>query len=401
VKEHWCGLDWADRSHAVCVVDEAGGIRARFEIENAAKTFSGLVRRLVKLQVAGVAIERPDGPLVEALMGAGLTVYVVAPAMLKAVRSRYGASGAKSDPGDAFCLADFLRTDRRRLRAVVPDAPATKGLRAVTRTRKDLVDARTALTNQLLAQLQLCFPGAIALFEDLHSPVALAFLRRYPTAARAARLTEARLGGFLRRVHYPGGTQASELLRRIREAPAPALQAEEDEARAACVLALVEAIASCAGQAKQLERRIVQRLGAHPDAGIFTSLPRAGHGVRAASLVAEIGDVRQRFPEAESLMALAGASPVTRASGKHRSVGFRWACDKKLRQAVVDFADASRHGSPWAADVYRRAVDRGCSHSHAVRILARAWLRVIWRCWQDRTPYDVTKHRGAVMLVAA
>jgi len=324
VKEHWCGLDWADRSHAVCVVDETGGIRARFEVDNAAKSFSGLVRRLVKLQVAGVAIERPDGPMVEALMEAGLTVYVVAPAMLKAVRSRYGASGAKSDPGDAFCLADFLRTDRHRLRAVVPDAPATKGLRAVTRTRKDLVDARIALTNQLLAQLQLCFPGAIGLFEDLHSPIALAFLRRYPTAARAARLTEARLGAFLKRVHYPGGTQASELLRRIREAPAPALQAEEDQARAVCVTSLLEAIASCAGQAKQLERGVVHRLEAHPDAGIFTSLPRAGRGVRAASLLSEIGDVRQRFPEAESLMALAGASPVTRASGKHRSVGFRW-----------------------------------------------------------------------------
>ena len=111
--------------------------------------------------------------------------------------------------------------------------------------------------------------------------------------------------------------------------------------------------------------------------------------------------MRERFPDAESLIALAGAAPVTRASGKHRSVNFRWACDKKLRQAVVDFADDSRHASPWAADIYGRAVDRGCTHPHAVRILARAWLRVIWRCWQDRAPYDVTKHRGAVMLQAA
>ena len=401
MEQHWCGLDWADRSHAVCVIDEGGGIRAQFEIDNTAKTFSGLIKRLVKLGVGGVAIERPDGPLVESLMEAGLTVYVVPPAMLKAVRSRYGASGAKSDPGDAFCLADLLRTDHHRLKPLVPDLPATKGLRAVTRTRKDLVDARTALTNQLLAQLQLCFLGAIGLFKDLHSPVALAFLGRYPTSARAARLTEAKLGAFLKRVHYPGGTPVSELVRRIREAPVPGLQAEEDLARAACVLALVEAIASCVRQVKELERGVVQRLGAHPDAGIFSTLPRAGHGVRAASLLAEIGDVRERFPDPESLMALAGASPVTRASGKHRSVGFRWACDKKLRGAVVDFADDSRHASPWAADVYKRAIDRGCSHSHAVRILARAWLRVIWRCWQDRTPYDVTKHRGAVMLLAA
>jgi len=401
VKELWCGLDWATRTHAVCVVDEDGQIRARFEVPNTGKSFAGLIKRLSKLKVTGVGIERVDGPLVEAMLEAGLAVHVIAPSMLKAVRTRYGAAGAKSDPGDAFVLADLLRTDHHRLAPLVPDGPATKALRALTRTRKDLVQARVALTNQLEAQLHVCFPGAVGLFADLHSAVAAAFLRRYPTASRAARLTEARLAGFLRRISYCGRTPVAELLRRITEAPAATLGAEEDEARAACVLALVDAIQTCQGRARELEAEVVERLEVHADASIFTSLPRAGRGVRAASLLAEIGDVRERFPDAESLIALAGAAPVTRASGKHRSVNFRWACDKKLRQAVVDFADDSRHASPWAADIYGRAVDRGCTHPHAVRILARAWLRVIWRCWQDRAPYDVTKHRGAVMLQAA
>lgn len=401
MKDHWCGLDWATRTHAVCVVDQTGEIRARFEVPNSGKTFVGLVKRLCKLKVQGVAIERPDGPLVEAMLEAGLPVYVIAPSMLKAVRARYGAAGAKSDPGDAFVLADVLRTDHHRLAALVPDTSATKGLRALTRTRKDLVEARVALANQLEAQLHVCFPGAVGLFADLHSPVAAAFLRRYPTASRAARLTEARLAAFLRRIAYSGRTPVAELLRRIREAPQATLRAEEDESRAACVLALVDAIQTCQSRARELEAEVVERLEVHADAAIFTSLPRAGRGVRAASLLAEIGDARERFPDAESLITLAGTAPVTRASGKHRSVNFRWACDKKLRQAVVDFADDSRHASPWAADIYRRAVARGCTHPHAVRILARAWLRVIWRCWQDRAPYEVTKHRGAVMLVAA
>lgn len=401
MKELWCGLDWALHAHAVCVVEDTGRVRARFEVPNTGKTFAGLIKRLVKLKIAGVGIERPDGPLVEAMLEAGLQVYVIAPAMLKAVRARYGAAGAKSDPGDAFVLADLLRTDHHRLSPLVPDGPATKGLRALTRTRKDLVEARVALTNQLEAQLHVCFPGAVGLFADLHSQVAAAFLRRYPTALRAARLTEARLAAFLRRIAYCGRTPTAELLRRLREAPAATLAVEEDEARAACVLALVEAIETCQGRARELEAEVVERLEVHADAETFTSLPRAGRGVRAASLLAEIGDARERFPDAESLISLAGAAPVTRASGKHRSVNFRWACDKKLRQAVVDFADDSRHASPWAADIYRRAVQRGCTHPHAVRILARAWLRVIWRCWQDRARYDVTKHRGAVMLVAA
>jgi len=401
MKESWCGLDWASRSHAVCVVEETGRVRARFEVSNTGKSFAGLIKRLRKLKVTGIGIERPDGPLVEAMLEAGLVVYVIAPSMLKAVRARFGAAGAKSDPGDAFVLADLLRTDHHRLAPLVPDGSATKGLRALTRTRKDLVEARVALTNQLEAQLHVCFPGAVGLFADLHSAVAAAFLRRYPTASRAAKLTEARLAGFLRRIAYSGRTPVPELLRRIREAPAATLGAEEDEARATCVLALIDAIETCQSRAKELEADVVERLEVHADAQIFTSLPRAGRGVRAASLLAEIGDVRDRFPDAESLISLAGAAPVTRASGKHRSVTFRWVCDKKLRQAVVDFADDSRRASPWAADIYQRAVDRGCTHPHAVRILARAWLRVIWRCWQDHTPYDVAKHRGAVMLVAA
>lgn len=401
MKELWCGLDWALHTHAVCVVEDTGRVRARFEVPNTGKSFTGLIKRLCKLKVTGVGIERPDGPLVEAMLEAGLAVYVIAPAMLKAIRARYGAAGAKSDPGDAFVLADLLRTDHHRLVPVVPDGPATKGLRALTRTRKELVEARVALTNQLEAQLHLCFPGAVGLFADLHSQVAAAFLRRYPTAARAAKLTEARLAAFLRRIGYCGRTPVAELLRRIREAPQAALGPEEDEARAVCVLALVDAIQVSQSRARELEAEVVERLEVHADAAIFTSLPRAGRGVRAASLLAEIGDVRERFPHAESLIALAGAAPVTRASGKHRSVSFRWACDKKLRQAVVDFADDSRRASPWAADIYRRALERGCTHPHAVRILARAWLRVIWRCWQDRTPYDATKHRGAVMLLAA
>jgi transposase len=401
VKQHWCGLDWASRTHAVCVVDDVGGIRARFEVPNTGKSFAGLVKRLAKLQVAGVAIERPDGPLVEALLDAGLVVFMVPPSMLKAVRARYGAAGAKSDPGDSFVLADLLRTDHHRLAPLTQDSAATKGLRALTRTRKDLVEARVALANQLGAQLGVCFPGAIGLFEDLHSAVAAAFLGRYPTAARAASLTEARLAAFLRRIHYCGRTPVVELLRRIREAPPASLDAEEDGGRAACVLALVEAIRACEGRARELEAEIVERLEVHPDAQVFTSLPRAGHGVRAASLLAEIGDARQRFPDAESLMALAGAAPVTRASGKHRVVAFRWACDKKLRAAVIDFADDSRRASPWASAIYKRSIAKGHTHPHAVRILARAWLRVIWRCWQDGVAYDVTKHRGAVVPVAA
>ncbi|HVD13035.1 MAG TPA: IS110 family transposase [Actinomycetota bacterium] len=396
----FAGIDWATKTNAVCVVDAHGSIRARFEVPNTGKTFAGLVRRLAKLTVAGVAIERPDGPLVAALLDAGLRVVVITPRTVTALRSRYAAAGAKSDPGDAYVLADALRTDGHRLHPLVCDSDPTTVLRALTRTRKDLVKARVSLVNQLAAQLERCFPGALGLFARLDSAVAVAFLRRYPTAAAAQRLGHAELAAFLRRIGYCGRTPVAILLGRIQAAPAAGISPAEAAGRAVCVTALIDAIQVLAGQERELAAEITERLAVHADQQVFTSLPKAGHGLRAARLLAEIGDVRARFPDEEALAALAGVAPVTRASGNRRSVGFRWACDKQLRDALIDFADDSRNASAWAAHVYAHAMARTRRHPHAVRILARAWVRVIWRIWQDHTNYDPAKHQGAVRLLA-
>jgi len=221
VKQLYAGIDWASRTHAVGVVDDHGGIRARFEVPNTGKGFGGLIRRLTKLQVAGVAIERPDGPLVEAMLDAGLRVVVITPRQVKALRSRYRATGAKSDTADALLLADVLRTDGHRLQPLIPDSDATIVLRALGRTRKDLQKARVALCNQLTAQLERCFPGAVGLFADLHSATAIVFLRRYPTSQAAATLTQATLTAFLRRIHYSGRTPVAVLLAGSRPHPWP------------------------------------------------------------------------------------------------------------------------------------------------------------------------------------
>jgi transposase len=142
---------------------------------------------------------------------------------------------------------------------------------------------------------------------------------------------------------------------------------------------------------------VVAHLGEHPDAEIFTSLPRSGR-INAAQVLAEWGDCRPAYADAEAVACLAGATPVTKQSGKHTAVSFRWACNKRFRQAICTFADNSRHASPWAAKVYADALARGHDHPHAVRVLARAWIRVIWRCWIDQTPYDPAKHGAAHKL---
>jgi transposase len=176
-------------------------------------------------------------------------------------------------------------------------------------------------------------------------------------------------------------------------AAAPGLSGAEGEARGQITLAFVAMLRALNEQIAAMDAGIGRLFAAHPDRHIFASLPRSGT-IRAASLLAEIGDCRQRFPTDDALAALAGACPSTRQSGKRSQAVFRWSCSKKLRAAVMDLANGSRMADPWAAAIYQAAIDRGCRHPHAIRILARAWLRIIWRCWQDGTAFDPALHRG-------
>lgn len=388
------GLDWAAEEHAVCIVDAQGAVRESFTAAHDAKGLAELVARLRRYEELRLAIERPDGLLVDTLVDAGIPVVPIHPNKLKAARARYSSSGAKSDPGDAYVLADLLRTDGHRFPELAPLSEATRALRALVRSRDDLVKSKVALVNQLAAQLAVFWPGAAAIFYRLDSDIALAFLERYPTPEAAAHLGEGRLAAFLKRNAYSGRRPASELLARLQEAPRGLVGGIESEARGACVKALVRALKVLLPQISQLEGAIAVALGEHPDGAVFRSFPRAGE-VNAAQLLAEIGDVRERFPSDDVLAMEAGVAPVTKRSGKAKSVGFRWACNKRLRRAVTTWADNTRRASSWARDLYDRARARGADHPHATRILARAWLRVLWRCWQDRTTYDDVRHLAA------
>lgn len=391
------GVDWATDAHAIAVVDEVGGLVDEFEVEHSAAGLSELCRRLTRHEVGRVAIERPDGPVVDALLAGGFDVVVVSSRSVKALRERYGTAGNKSDRSDAYLLADCLRTDGHRWRSLEPDSPATVTLRSHVRARKDLVETRVAIANQLRAHLRVVFPGAVGLFADIDSPISLRFLERFPSAARARWLSEKRLGSWLRANGYCGRKTPDELYRRLVEAPAGAL-GDDGDIRGAVVLAFVEVLKTLRAQIDELTTRMAEQLDAHPDAVIFTSLPRAG-AVRAATLLAEIGDCRARFPDAESLACLAGVAPSTRSSGRHRAVTFRWSSDKKLRDALCDFAGDSWRGNPWAEARYRE-LRKTKTHPHAERILARTWAQIIWRCWQDRQPYEPARH-GALQRVLA
>lgn len=386
------GVDWAKDNHAICVVDADGEPIERFTVAHTKTGLARLVSVLQRHQVSGVGIERPDGPVVDALLAAGVTVYVIAPAQIKALRQRYGSAGNKDDRFDAYVLADTVRTDRRRLTPLRRDTDPTTGLRQLCRARKDLIAHRIAVANQLRAHLSIALPAAVDLFTDIDSPISRKFLARFPTQDQVDWLTAKRLATWLRANHYSGRTDPDVLHQRITEAPYGAT-GEHGQTLAVIAHAYLATLATLMDQIRALTDHITAALDTHPDKKIFTSLPRAGT-VRAARLLAEIGDARGRFPTATALACLAGVAPSTRQSGSVEVVSFRWAVDKQLRDAVCDFAGDSRNANPWAADLYAKARARGHDHPHAVRILGRAWIDIIWKCWTTNKPYDPTQHRA-------
>lgn len=395
---YYVGIDWASDKHDICVLDAAGQIRAAFSVAHSAQGLAELVRRLTRFAAPAfppIAIERPSGLLIDTLVEAGFPIVPIHPNALKATRPRYHAAPGKSDPGDAYILGDVLRTDGHRFRALRAPSDATRALRAAVRTRDDLVSTRVQLANQLRSVLESFWAGAAAIFADIDSPIALDFLDAYPTPDCAARLGPQRLERFLKRAAYCGRRSAAELLARLRAAPPGHAEPLERETKGQLVRALVAVLRPIVEQARQLEGLIAGHLTQHPDGPLLQSFPRTGT-VNAAQLLAELGDDRLRFPTAEQLAAEAGVAPVTHSSGKHRGVACRFACNKRLRQALTTWADNSRHAHPWAHAVYVAARARGCDHPHAIRVLARAWVRVLWRCWQDRSLYDPAKHGRAL-----
>jgi transposase len=398
----FCGIDWADEWHDVRIADADGALVCQRRFAHDEDGIGALIALLIKRAVTVAAIERPDGLLVGRLLAAGITVLAIHPNQVKAARDRFRAAAGKSDEFDSMVLCELARTDAHRLPALALCGDETAALRALVRTREDLVAARVALANQLRAQLDCFWPGARRIFADVDSPIGLAFVERYPSPADARGLGPKRLAAFLARHAYSGRRPVDELLDRLRSAPVAVVGELEADARRAAVLGLLAALRPIVEQIRQLTSQIAGAVREHPDAAIFLSLFRDPKSVVcAAGLLAEIGDNRARYPTRDSLAADAGMAPVAIESGKRRNAAFRWACDKRLRNHVCVLADSTRHWHPWARDFYQRARARGCDHPHAIRILGRAWTRVLRRCWQDHTTYDPTKHRAATRHLSA
>jgi transposase len=396
------GWDWASGSHDVTVMDPVGGRADRWELAHTEAGITSALRRLARHGDPAdlpVAIEATRGLVVDRLLAAGHPVVPIHPNAFHAARPRWGASRAKTDAGDSHKLADYLRTDGHQLRRLDPTDPATLDLQALTRLRTDHVEAKVAAVNQLDAQLDVLWPGGKTIFASRDSDIALAFLDRYPTPQSASKLTPSRLEVWCRRQGYSGKRSGTDLLNRMRSAPATATRLGETVI-ATLIHTQVQLVRAIRATIQTLDHEITTAVQTHPYAPLLAAMPRIGT-INLAQIIGEIGPILERSRSCEEFIAEVGVVPVTRASGKHHAVTFRHATNRRARLAITTFADNSRHGSDWAATIYQDARARGKRHPHAIRILSRSWLRIIWACRRDATPYNPPPQTTPTALTAA
>jgi transposase len=381
---HYVGIDWADASHQIAIMTVDGQCISEFEIQQTNLGFQHLAKQLKPLGPIQVNIERPDGLLVDWLIEQGYPVFVTPPRIAARRRPRR----SKDDRGDARLLANLLRTQDEDCRPLERHSSLVEILLQLTRAYAQLQRQQTRVANQLRQVLKHYYPVIPDLFSDIKMNIALAFLQTFPTPQSAQALTLEQLTDFLRTQHYNHMRRVGHIYHQLQTLSPTAMVWQGAEHHA---LALVPVLQTLNQQIAHLKRKILQTFARHPEAAWWQALPGAGQ-LTAPRLLALIGDNRAVFPEAEVLQARAGTVPVTRRSGKSRTIGFRWACDKDLRKALMDFAHNSRLESGWAASYYYDQLARGHDKHRATRALANRWARIIWTIWQRRELYDEAVH---------
>ena len=385
------GLDWAKAHHHVCIVDKEGQIVERFRFDHSGPGWEEFRRKARQYEGLGVAVETSQGAVVEQLLGSGVTVYPVHPKAAKEYRKRQAPSGSKDDELDSWSLADALRMDGQGWRALSPQDPMIEELRLLCRDEGELIGQRTALVNQLQAALREYYPAALEAFDDWTAPYTWAFVKTFPTPADLVGATVHRRRVFLHTHQLWRAETAERRLAIFGRADqfcgGPALT----RAKSRLALALCRSLQTLQMQLEEYRAAIEKLFGEHPDHDLFGSLPGVGKKL-GPRLLGSVGADRQRFGDAQGLQCVAGCAPVSFKSGQLRRVKIRWHCDRFLRHTVHLWADCSRKTCAWAAAYYSAKRSQGKSHACALRCLAQRWLKILWKMWQTRTPYDPEYH---------
>jgi transposase len=404
----WIGLDWADQRHEIRL-RAAGSERTEpFTVEQksaALHAWVGELRARFREGKIAVALEQSRGAVIYALMNYDfLLLYPIPPKTLARYREAFATSGAKSDPSDADLLLELVRTHADRLRAWQPDDALTRQLRLLVEHRRKTVGDRTRLTNRLTALLKTYFPQALEWAGDLRQPAACEFLRAWPTLEAVQQARRAKLRDFYDHRRRLSAEEREDLFRQIDQAQPLTRDQALVEASALMAQGLAEQLTTAIAVIARLEQELAKLFSQHADHDLFDGLPGAGK-ILAPRLATALGSDRNRYESAEDLQKFSGIAPVTKKSGKTASVQWRLACPKFLRQTFHEFADASRKKSLWARAYYEQQRKQGVDHHAAVRSLAYKWIRILYRCWKDRTLYDeqiylksLQRHRSPLWL---
>jgi transposase len=397
-------VDWAGEHHDIFVTNERSEGLGAFRIAHSIEGIDLLTQRLRALgatpAAVQVAIERPDGLLVAALVEQGYAVYPINPKAVDRYRDRHHTSGAKDDARDAQALAHILRTDGERFQPLRPEGELAAELRLTVRAYRELVAEGVRLTNQLHACLADYYPVAPGLFGELDAAISLAFLVRFPTPQDARSAGRDGIVAWLREQGYAHPKRAAQVAER---ATAKALTAGAGvvRARSRQMVGLVAALQAVLAAKQAHVKALQELLGQHPDGGLFLGLPGAGV-VTAAALLGELGEDREALPNAQALQSVGGTAPVTIQSGKSRRVLRRHACNRHLQEALIQFARCSLmragcgdEGVAWVKDAYRARRQAGDTAQQAYRVLANRWATILWAMWTRREAYDHARYAKA------
>lgn len=388
---HFAGFDWGRETHYVVVVDREGQVVEQWRFSDDAAGWQDLRQRLQRFPAVAVTVETSQGAVVERLLQLELSVYPVNPRAAKRYRERKSPNGVKTDYVDAWSLGDALRVDGHAWRRLNREDPALQELRLLCRDELHLIEQRTALVNELRQALWEYFPTALQAFDDWTLPAAWAFLEHFPTPQALTRAGQRRWEKFLHTHKLYRPETYAKRLEHFAHAEEFCGAAAVTNAKSRLAVALAKQLRLLEAQLEDYQRRIQELFRQHPDHDLFGSLPGLGEKL-APRMLAECGADRERYPDAQSLQCQAGTAPVSYQSGQLAKVQFRRACNKHLRHAVHLWANLSRRKCAWADAYYQQKRLEGQSHACALRCLGQRWLKILWKMWQTRTPYDESFH---------
>ncbi|MCB9451483.1 MAG: transposase [Anaerolineaceae bacterium] len=384
---YFLGIDWANDKHDLCLLDTEGRILTEMTIQQSLSGFQQLERLIMRYGVENVQlnIERSDGLLVDWIMAQGWALHVTPTVVVARRRPRR----SKSDASDAYLLAYLLRLRDPDCRLLTRSSPIVLHLRELVRALDHALEELRRLANRLRYIVLQYFPNAVKLFTRIDHLIMLAFLEHYPTPEAARALTPTTLKAFLKAHHYYRYERIPKLLD-ILNLPTPV--ATVPDGYVAQVRVLVPIVRQFVRTIQQLEKEVIAVFQTHPEADWWKAFPGGRGPLTPARMLAWVGDDRNHFPTADTLQAIAGTAPITRRSGKSKTVEFRRACSHPLRKAADDFARQSCRYSSWAREYREAHLARGHSKARAYRSLANRWMKIVWTLWQRREWYCETLH---------